>query len=124
MTNKKILLVEDDPFLLDIYKKKFHLAGIEMRIAEDGQQALEMIQDDPPDVLLLDIVLPRVGGWQILEKIKSDKSLEKMQIIILSNLGQKEEVAKGLNMGAIRYLIKAQFTPNEIVEEVKKLLQS
>jgi len=124
MINKKILLVEDDPFLLDIYKKKFELSGIEMKVAEDGQEALDMVQQDPPDILLLDIVLPHIGGWEILRKIKSDKKFEKMQVVILSNLGQKEEVAKGLDLGAVKYLIKAQFTPNEIVEQVKKLLDN
>lgn len=124
MQNKKILLVEDDSFLLDIYKKKFQLSGLEMQVVEDGEEALEVIERDPPDVLLLDIVLPHIGGWEILRKIKGDKRFEKMQVVVLSNLGQKEEVEKGLDLGAVKYLVKAQFTPNEIVEEVKKLLDN
>jgi DNA-binding response OmpR family regulator len=123
---KSILLVEDDPFLIDIYTRKLKKAGFTVEIAEDGENALKILGQKKPDLLLLDIVLPEIDGWEILRKIKNQKSKIKnskgLKIIILSNLGQKEEVEKGLKLGATKYLIKAHYTPSQVVEEIKKIL--
>lgn len=119
---KFILLIEDDPFLIDIYSRKFKKSGFEIKVAENSQKAFHIMEEKQPDLILLDIVLPQVDGWSILKKIKSDKSLSEVKIVVFSNLGQKEEVEKGLGLGAIKYLIKAQHTPSEVVEEVKKIL--
>ena len=97
---KKILLVEDDPFLIDIYTTKLKESGFSVEVASEGDQALEKIKAANSDLLLLDIVLPQLDGWDILAKIKDDVKLKDMKIIILSNLGQKEEVEKGIKMGA------------------------
>jgi DNA-binding response OmpR family regulator len=120
---KKILLVEDDSFLIDIYKTKFKEAGFELEVAKDGQTALKMLKKIKPDLLLLDIVLPQISGWEILGEIRENSSFKNLKVIILSNLGQKEEVEKGLKLGADKYLIKAYYTPAEIVQEVKELLK-
>jgi len=121
---KRILLVEDDTFLIDIYTTKLKESGFSVEIAIDGDEALrKMREKKKPDLLLLDIVLPRIDGWEILEKIKTELKLKDLKIIILSNLGQKEEVEKGLKLGATKYLIKAHYTPSEIVEEIKKVLK-
>lgn len=117
---KKILLVEDDPLLIDIYTTKLKNSDFEVLVAKDGQSALEIFEKEKPDLILLDIVLPNVNGWEVLREIKDKKG--KTKIIILSNLGQKEEIEKGLSLGADKYLIKADFTPTEVVEEIKKLL--
>ncbi len=123
---KKILLVEDDPFLIDIYTRKLKKAGFETTVTEDGKKALEVLQQKTFELMILDIVLPEVDGWAILKEIKElkqkNKSLKNLKIIILSNLGQKEEVEKGLKLGATKYLIKAHFTPSQVVEEIKKIL--
>ena len=123
---KKILLVEDDPFLIDIYTRKLQKAGFETTVTEDGKKALEVLQQKTFELMILDIVLPEVDGWAILKEIKElkqkNKSLKNLKIIILSNLGQKEEVEKGLKLGATKYLIKAHFTPSQVVEEIKKIL--
>lgn len=116
---KKILLVEDDPFLIEIYSKKLKEEGFEIEVAQDGEKALEKLDEKKFDLILLDIVLPRISGWEVLEKIK-DKGLK---VLILSNLGQKSEVEKGIKMGAIRYFIKAHYTPSQIVKEIKKVLE-
>ncbi|MDD4989773.1 MAG: response regulator [Candidatus Pacebacteria bacterium] len=121
---KSILLVEDDPFLIDIYSQKFKKSGFEIRAAETADKAFEMIKEKIPDLILLDIVLPQIDGWSILKKMKADKALSEVKIIVFSNLGQKEEVEKGLNLGAVKYLIKAQYTPLEVVKEVSNLLGS
>ena len=120
---KKILLVEDDPFLIDIYSTKLEEAGFNVSIAKEGSQVLEMAKKNKPDLILLDIVLPNVDGWQILKQIKEEPSSKQAKIIILSNLSQKEEVEKGMRLGADRYLIKSDYTPSQVLEEIKKLLE-
>ena len=121
----KILLVEDDPFLIDIYATKLKEAGFKVLTAGDGKESLKKTIDESPDVVLLDIVLPKVDGWEILKELQMIKkaSLPGLQVIILSNLGQKEEVEKGLQMGAVKYLIKAHYTPSEVVREINDLLK-
>jgi len=124
---KKILLVEDDPFLIDIYQKKLEDSGFKVEVANDGEKAIEILKEKNFDLMLLDIVLPKIDGWKILEEIekmkKEKKELEKMKIVIWSNLGEKEDVKKGISLGATSYLIKANFTPSEVVREVEKLLK-
>lgn len=117
---KKILLVEDDPFLIDIYTTKLKESGFAVDVASEGESAIGKAKENKPDLVLLDIVLPNMDGWEILKRIKSES--KDLKVIILSNLGQKEEVEKGVEMGAIKYLIKAQFTPSQVVEEIKKIL--
>ncbi len=119
---KTILLVEDDPFLVDIYTTKLKEAGFSIRVAIDGKEVLRKIKKDMPDLLLLDIVLPNFNGWEILRKIERDDELKTIKIVILSNLGEKEEIEKGLKLGATRYLVKAHYTPSDVIKEVKKIL--
>lgn len=117
---KKILLIEDDPFLIDIYRTKLKSCGFNMVSVFNKDAALKKIKEEKIDLVLLDIVLPEADGWEVLKNIKQIPHPPK--VIILSNLGQKEEVEKGLNMGAEKYLIKANYTPSEVVEEIKKIL--
>jgi len=123
---KSILLVEDDQFLIDIYTTKLKDSGFSVEVAKEGESALRKLNEEKFDLLLLDIVLPQIDGWEILEKIKNEKpktkNLENLKIVILSNLGQKEEVERGLRLGATKYLIKAHYTPSEVVEEIKEIL--
>jgi len=101
-------------------------------VATDGEQGLRKLADSGPegkkfDLLVLDIVLPQIDGWEILEKIGNWKleigNLRDLKIVVLSNLGQKEDVEKAFNMGATKYLIKAHYTPTEVVEEIKQVLE-
>ena len=98
---KKILLVEDDPLLIDIYRTKLNTAGFNVVIINDGEQALEAVGKELPDAVLLDIVLPKIDGWEILKGIK--EKFKQIKVIVLSNLGQKEEVQKGFSLGAEKY---------------------
>ena len=119
---KLILLVEDDSFLIDIYTTKFREAGFDVESVVDGAEALRKIKEKKPDLVVLDIVLPHQDGWEVIEKIKKEKKLKDIKIIILSNLGQRSEVEKGLRLGAVKYLIKAHYTPTQVLEEVEKVL--
>ena len=121
---KKILLAEDDPFIIDIYTTKLKQAGLEVEVVSEGDEVLEKTKQYKPDLLLLDIVLPTMNGWEILRAIRQSDDLKDQPIVILSNLYQKDEVEKGLKLGALKYLIKAHYTPSEVVEEVKKILAS
>ena len=123
-TMKKILLVEDDPLLVDVYSTRLKQSGFEVRVVESGEKALAAAEEQKPDLVLLDIVLPHIDGWDVLQSLRSSEKLKDAQIVILSNLGQKEEVAKGLALGAAKYLIKAHYTPSEIVQEVISLIGS
>ncbi|MEK7542323.1 MAG: response regulator [Patescibacteria group bacterium] len=121
---KKILLIEDDPLLIDIYSTKLKQSGFEVSVVEQGEKALLAIESERPDLVLLDIVLPHTDGWDILSQVQASEELRTIPVVVLSNLGQKEEIEKGLNLGAVKYLIKAHYTPSEIVEEVIKLVQT
>lgn len=119
----KILLIEDDPFLLNMYAAKFELENFNIIIADNGEKGLALAIKESPDVILLDIMLPNMDGFEVLQRIKSDSRLSKITVILLTNLSQKDDVDKGLNMRAEDYLIKAHFTPSEVVEKVKRVLK-
>jgi len=119
---KKILLVEDDKFLSEMYTTKLTDSGFEVEVSSDGQDALTKVKEQKPDLILLDVVLPKMDGFEFLQLLKKDDSTKDILVIILTNLGQKEEVEKGLKLGANDYIIKAHFTPTEVVAKVKKLL--
>lgn len=120
---KKILIIEDDPFLSGMYQKKLKLSGFEVKVAADGKEGIEALKKDRPDLVLLDIVLPQMDGYEILKRLKEDKDLRSIPVILLTNLGQKEEVEKGLALGADAYIIKAHFTPTAVVDKVKEILE-
>lgn len=124
---KKILLIEDDPFLIDIYTTKLKESGFSVEVATDGEKGWRLITEKKFDLLVLDIVLPQINGWEILNKIQNSKSkiqnLKDLKIVVLSNLGQKDEVEKGIELGATKYLIKAHYTPSEVVAEIKEVLK-
>lgn len=117
-----ILLIEDDPLLIDIYSTKLKESGFEVTVAPDGEKGLKSLEAQLPDLVLLDIVLPKQNGWEVLSKIRGDDRFKSLKVVLLSNLGQKEEIEKGLSLGADRYLIKAHFTPTQVVQEIQKLL--
>jgi len=121
---KNILLVEDDKFLSEMYATKLTDNGFEADVAADGPEAMVKIKERRPDLILLDIVLPKMDGFEFLRLLKKDDSYKDIRVIILSNLGQKEEIEKGLGLGADDYIIKAHFTPTEVVAKVKEILNT
>ena len=120
---KSILLAEDDPFLSDIYTTKLKEEGFSVDTAQDGEECLKKIQTKTPDLLVLDVVLPQMDGWEVLSSIRRQEKFKDLKVIILSNLGQKDEVEKGLKLGAAKYFIKAHYTPSEVVAEIKEILK-
>lgn len=117
-----VQLVEDDVFLSQIYQKKFEMEGFKVFSADNGEKAWTDIKKRKPNIVLLDILLPKMDGFAVLEKMRNDSETNKIPVILLTNLGQKEDVEKGLEMGATDYLIKAHFKPSEVVAKVKTIL--
>ncbi len=117
----KVMLVEDDSFLREICAKKLTKEGYAVFEIIDGEQAVEQVEKINPDIVLLDIIMPALDGFGVLEKIRSHKNakIKKVPIIMLSNLGQKDDVEKAMDMGANNYLIKAHFTTEEIISKIK-----
>lgn len=120
----KILVVEDEKFLLDLYQIKLIQEGHEVLIAKNGSEGLAMTQDHLPDLILLDILMPKVDGYEMLKKLKVDKKTKKIPVIIFSNLSQKEEIEKGLKLGANDFIIKTSVTPTELAQKVEEYLKA
>jgi len=120
--NVSILIIEDDRFLRELLSRKLENSGFNTSLAVDGKEALKKIKEEEYNIILLDLVLPGVDGFEILKQIKKDPKISKIPVIILSNLGQQEEVKKGLKLGAADYMIKAHFTPDEIISKIEKVL--
>ena len=121
--NLFIVLVEDDSFISSMYRTKLTNLGYTVEVIEDGQAAWDRLKADPlPDLLLLDIVLPKRDGFEILEGLRKDTRTAKLPIILLTNLGQKPDVERGMKLGADDYIIKAHYTPTEVVEKITKLM--
>lgn len=118
----KILLVDDDEFLLDMYSLKFKEAQFMLDVATSGEMALEKLRKNTYDVMLLDIVMPALDGFEVLQQMRKENLAKDMLVIILSNLGQKEDIERGMQLGASDYVIKAHFTPKEVVEKVRQNL--
>lgn len=117
-----VLIIDDDPFISDMYSLKLKEAGFTIDVARDGREGLEKIRAGGYDVVLLDIVLPMKDGFEVLGALKNDE-VKHPPIILLTNLGQKEDIDRGLSLGAADYIIKAHFTPSEVVEKIQGLLQ-
>jgi DNA-binding response OmpR family regulator len=119
----KILIVEDDRFLRELIARKLRNEGYEVIEAVDGEEGLKKIKEEKPNLVLLDLILPGIDGFEVLARAKEDPNVASIPVIILSNLGQREEIEKGLKLGAIDYLVKAHFTPGEIIEKIKNILR-
>jgi CheY-like chemotaxis protein len=122
----KVLIVEDDAILVEMYQAKFELEGHDVKIATNGEQCLEVLQTFVPELILLDILMPKLNGFHVLKEIKKQPELRQIPVILLTNLGEAEvdmnkELASAL--GVSDYLIKSHHTPDEVVEKVMKTLK-
>jgi len=119
---KQILIVEDDSFLLQMYTTKLTKAGYEVKSANDGNQALKKARELKPDIILLDLLIPLKNGFEVLEELKIDKDTQDIPVMVLSNMSEREDVQKCLQLGAVDYLIKAHFVPSEVINKIEKII--
>jgi DNA-binding response OmpR family regulator len=122
VSEKSVLIVEDDEALLEALDIKFKATGINHAVAHNGEDALAYLQKNKPDLILLDLILPGIDGWLVMEEIKKNKSWADIPVIIFSNLGIIQEIEKGKAMGAVDYMIKSNTSINDVVKIVKKHL--
>lgn len=120
---QKVLIIEDDKFLRELISQKLMKENYETSEAIDGEEGIKKIKEEKPHLVLLDLILPGIDGFEVLSRMRDDPVVSSIPVIILSNLGQKEDVEKGLKLGAADYLIKAHFTPGEIIEKIKNILK-
>ncbi len=116
---KKILSVEDDAFLRDLLAQKFSSENFHMLYAKTGEEALELAEKELPDIILLDIVLPNMTGFEVLEKLRANTATANIPVVFLSNLGQQSDLDKAVALGAKEFIVKANFSLEEIVKKVK-----
>ena len=119
----RVLLVEDDPSVAQMYKLKLELDGYRVEVAPDGEAALEMARRGTPDIVFLDIRLPRLDGLGVLEALRSDPATEPLPVVILSNFNEAELVERGARLGALDHLIKSQTTPARLVGGIEGWLK-
>ena len=118
----KILLIEDEEIMIDLLQKKLTAEGYQVLVAKDGLAGLEKMRQDKPDLILLDIIMPKMGGFEVMEEMGKDKALSDIPIIIISNSGQPVELGRAKELGAKDWLVKTEFDPQEVVDKVKKQL--
>ena len=122
MDKTKITLIEDDKILSRVINEELSEAGFDVSLAFDGEEGLEVVRSKKPDLILLDLVMPKKNGFEVLEELKASKETVNIPIIILTMLGQEEEVEKGLKLGANQYVIKSQYAVIEIIDKIKDFL--
>lgn len=118
----KVLIVEDEQILAELSGVRFRSEGYQVFVAGDGQQCLEVAAREHPDIILLDVIMPVMNGFEALRRLKADPGLRDIPVVIFSNLAQEKEIAEGRTLGAVDFFVKAKMTPTEYVERVKKLL--
>jgi len=118
----KILIIEEDRFLRKIYKNKFSRAGFEFREAISGDEGLNKVYSEKPDLVLLDLMLPKKSGFEVLAELKRDKSTRKIPVVILSNLAQEQDIQRVMSLGASDYLIKTEVSLSDVIDRVKECL--
>ena len=121
-SGKWILVVEDDEYINKAYAAKFEHEQVPAKFAVEGDQALKILREEAvmPSLILLDLMLPKKNGFEILQELKADEKLKEIPVVILTNLAQENDAKKGLDLGAIKYLIKADTKIADILEVVRK----
>ena len=123
VTNKKTILVaEDDSFYSNIYKFKLNKEGFDVQTANNGDEALKLAKEHKPDLILLDLIMPIKDGFETLKELKLDPALKDVKVIVISNLGQDEDITRTKELGAQDYLVKANMSIQEMMDKVKSYL--
>jgi DNA-binding response OmpR family regulator len=118
----KILIIEDDPMIQKVYHDKLALEGYDVDLASDGEEGMNKALNSKPDLVLLDLVLPKINGFSVLSELRKNPKTQRTPIIILSNRGREDEIEKGLKLGADDYIVKVFATPTHVVERIQKYL--
>lgn len=121
-TASKILIVEDDRYISKMYQLKLSLDGFDVQVAENGRIGIERLKEFHPDIVLTDILMPELDGFEVIKTMKADAEFSTTPILIMSNLGQEDHIQKGLNLGAVGYIVKSQYTPSKVVDKIKETL--
>lgn len=119
----KILVVDDSPALLELYDFTLSSEGHKVETAKDGVDALNKIKKEKPDLILLDILMPNKDGFETLEELKKEKETSSIPVLLLTNVDEQSKVEHGMKLGATDYIVKFQQTPNQVVEEIRQVLQ-
>lgn len=120
----KILVAEDDDFLINAYKVKLEKNNFEVIIAKDGEEALEQLRSNTPDVLVLDLIMPKKDGFAVLSEIQTDETLSKVPVIVASNLGQEDDIEKAKKLGAKEFIVKSNFKMSDLVDMVNTITKA
>ena len=120
---KKILIIEDEELLSNLLKNKLSELGYDVSVALNGLQGLQAIKEIVPDLILLDLVMPKMDGFEVMRKMQEDASISGIPVIIVSNSGQPVEIDKAKKLGAKDWLIKTEFDPQEVIDKVRKQLE-
>ena len=118
----KILIVEDDPLMMRMYQKAFGFEGYEVMVARDGVEGLELIRAEKPTIVLLDVMMPRMNGMEVLEKVKADPETKSIPVIMLTNLAGGRDAEDAIMKGTVKYIVKSEHDPQETVAMVKEIL--
>lgn len=120
--NPKIAIIEDDMAIVQMYRLKFESDGFTVKTAGDGITGLQLIKEFGPDIVLLDLMMPAMGGLEVLDHIRKDAKTKDLKVVVLTNMGDAETASKVFKMKATDYIVKAEMTPKEVSEKIKKLL--
>jgi DNA-binding response OmpR family regulator len=118
----KILIIEDDRYISKMYQLKLSLEGYEVQVAENGKQGVDKIKEMMPNIILLDILMPELDGFEVLKIVKADELTKDIPVLIMSNLGQEDHIQKGMQLGAVGYIVKSQYTPSNVVGKIKEII--
>jgi len=121
---EKLLIIDDDPMISDILAKRFEKEGYEVSLARDGEEGLKRALDFKPDVILLDVILPKLDGIAVLKKLKGDPKTSQIIVIMLTNLRAVDGIGEAMELGATEYLVKVEYTSEELGQKVREALDA
>lgn len=119
---KVVLMIEDDPLIVKIYSTRLKADGYEVYSAENGEDGLKLLSEKKPDLIILDVMMPRIDGFGVLSRIMADEQMKSIPVLVYSNLAADEEIVRAKSMGAREFIVKADVSPTEMVAKIKQYL--
>lgn len=120
--SKKILIIEDDAFLQGLASRKLQSQGYDISIAADSEEGFKVLEENIPDMILLDLLLPNIDGFEFLEKIRASENWKDIPVIVFSNLSEEKDIKRATDLGVKEYMVKANFTLDELTNKIKGFL--